>query len=466
MRALSADSPIRLPWTTLRLAGRYLLPLAAWFSAGQALHWVIIWFGVIIGHGGMHQLRVTAVLALLVLLAMVTVTVPILMLHSMRRGVGVVRDAADRDGLATVISRAMLPFVIIYFAWHMITQDASAFARRDIEQHWTQFYTSPDPNAGMLFFGLSFPVALGIAIGCYYARALFELLANRREHRGFPVIAAFFETGFNVFGIFSVAKIVTGGYDWIDHRQIMTTLSDFFTAVADAIPGWRAFWGMVVDSWPNFQDAVMLPLLWLTLASVVYGRRLHEERETAQGTRLERMYDKYDSMSAFHRWMLDHVLTGIRERWSPIGGATRLAIRAGAPAVGVFCLCYVAADALTAYGARAIVEAIGYQQDAAVWGPIMVPINFLRDLARSVLQMALLAAMFDLAVRHERRRMAAREARVEARPETVSAGTPAPGPSPLSSGHPSDSPVRASAGQPAAPGRPPPSAPRPGSSPY
>ena len=462
MHALSADSPIRLPWNTLRLAGRYLLPLATWFAVGQALHWLIIWFGVIIGHGGMHELRVTAVLILLVLLAMVTVTVPILMLHSMRKGVGVVRDAADRDGLATVISRAMLPFVIIYFAWGMITQDASAFTRRDIEQHWTQFYTSPDPNAGMLFFGLSFPVALAIAIGCYYLRAIFEMLANRREHRGFPVLAAFFETGFNVFGIFSVAKVITGGYDWLGQRHIMTTLTDFFTAVADAIPGWRAFWGMVTGAWPGFQDAVVLPLLWLTLASVVYGRRLHEERETAQGTRLERMYDKYDSLSAFHRWMLDHVLTTVREKWSPIGGAIRLSIRAGAPAVGVFCLCYVAVDALTALGARAIVEAIGYQQDAAVWGPIMVPIEFLCDLARWVLQMALLAAMFDLAIRHERRRMAERAERAL----PVSAGTPAPDPSPLSSDSAPGSPVRASAGPPAGPGLPPPSAPRPGTSPY
>ena len=462
MRALSADSPIRLPWNTLRLAGRYLLPLATWFTAGQALHWVIIWFGVIIGHGSMHQLRVTVVLILLVMLAMVTVTVPILMLHSMRKGVGVVRDAADRDGLATVISRAMLPFVIIYFAWGMIAQDASAFTRRDIEQHWTQFYTSPDPNAGMLFFGLSFPVALGIAIGCYYLRAIFEMLANRREHRGFPIFAAFFETGFNVFGIFSVAKVISGGYTWLDERHITTGLTDFFTSVVDTVPGLRALFAMIGDSWPDFRNAVMLPLLWLTLASVVYGRRLHDERETAQGTRAERLYDRYDSMSAFHRWMIDHVLTGWRERWSPISGAFRLAVRAGAVAVGVFCLCYVAADALTALGARAVVELIGPQRDAALWGPIMVPITFVRDLLRWVLQMALMAAMFDLAVRHERRRRAEREARAE----PVSAGTPAPDPSPLSSGYPTGSPAPASAGPPAAPARPQPSAPRPGTSPY
>ncbi|HEY3686407.1 MAG TPA: hypothetical protein VGL93_25460 [Streptosporangiaceae bacterium] len=440
MRLLSADSPVRLPWTTLRLAGRYILPLATWFAVGQALHWLIIWFGVTIGHGGMHQLRVVAVLALLVVLAMVTVTVPILMLHSMRHGVSATQDKTEVDGLATVISRSMLPFVIIYFAWGMIRDDASAFSRRDIEQNWTQFYTSLHPEAGMIFFGLGFGVSLAIAIGCYYIRAACEMLANRRDNRVFPMVAAFFETGFNVFGLFSIVQVVTSGKNWFTERHVWSAITQFVTSLGDAIPGWDAFWGMVADAWPNFTDAVMLPLLWLTLASVVYGRELFDERETARGTRLERLYAKYDSLSSFQRWMLDHVLTSFRERWAPITGAVRLAMRAGGPAVGVFCLCYVAIDVLTALGARGVVELIGYQRDIAVWGPIMVPITFVRDMLRTVLQTGLLAAMFDLAVRHEKRRLAAAA--------EVSAGTPEPGPSPLASGYPTGSPAPASAAPP------------------
>lgn len=441
MRLLSRDSPLSLPWTTLRLAGRYLLPLAACFAAGQAVRWGVIWLGVAIGHGSgaTKQLHVAGVLTLLVVLVLVSVTVPILMLYSVRRGIAG-HDSAD-DGFVTVLSRAVMPFVIIYFAWGMLTADAGAFSRADVEQNADKFYTQPlttDPsmNPGGLLLGISFVVALVIAVGSYYLRAVFEMLSNRRDNRAFPMIAAFFETAFNVFGLMSIVQIVGTGSTWVTERHIWTVLTDFFTSVSDAIPGWNAFWGMVADVWPNLVGAVILPLLWLTLASAVYGRELFDERETAHGTRMERLYDRYDSMTVFNRWMLDHVATSFRERWAPIGGAFRLAFRAGAVAVGVFCVLYIGIDAVTQLAARGVVQLIGWQQDQAVWGPIMVPIDFVRDLLRTVLQMCLLAAMFDLAVHHERRRTAARAAASTHVEAGVSAGTPEPALAPPSSGHP------------------------------
>lgn len=469
MRAFSVDSPLRLPWTTLRLAGRYLLPLAACFAAGQALRWGIIWLGVTIGPGdkSSHQWHVAATLTLLVLLVMVTVTVPILMLYSVRRGI--IGEEHDEDPLISVISRSILPFVIIYFAWGMLTEDAAAFARADLERNAEKYYTQPmqtDPslNPGGLLLGIGFVAALVIAIACYYIRAAFEMLAKRRDNRAFPMIAAFFETGFNVFGLMSIAQIVTHGGAWLTERHIWTVLSDFFTAVGNAIPGWNAFWGMVADMSPNLVGAVILPLLWLTLASAVYGRELFNERETARGTRLEQAYERYESLSAFHRWSLDHIALSFRERWAPISGAFRLALRAGAIAVGVFCLCYIGIDAVTQLAARGVVQLIGWQQDQAVWGPIMVPIEFVRDMLRTVLQLCLLAAMFDLAVRHERRWLAER-AEKRSGAAAVSAGTPVPVPGPPSSDRPSlQAPV--SAAPPAAPSRPHSSAPESGSPPY
>lgn len=460
MRVFSVDSPLRLPWTTLRLAGRYILPLAACFAGGQAARWAIIRLGVIIGPGdkSSHQWHVAATLTLLVLLVMVTVTVPILMLHSVRRGI--LDGEMEDHGIITALSRSIFPFVIIYFAWNMLATDAAEFSRADIEQNASKYYTQafqddPSLNPGGLLLGIGFTTSLIIAIGSYYIRATFEFLANRRENRAYPIIAAFFEAGFNVFGLMSIVVAVEKAVDWWQERHAATVLDGFWTSLEAHVPGWGAFVDMLGDTWPNLKGGVFLPLLWLTIAAAVYGRGLYEEGEAARGTRLQRLTDRVGSASTFRRWAVAHIGTTRREQWVPVGAAFRMALRAGAIAVGVFCLCFIGVDALTELAARGVVQLIGWQQDQAVWGPIMVPIEFVRDLLRTILQMCLLAAMYDLAVRHERRRQAAAEA---AMPFPVSAGTPAPAPGALSSGRPTPR-GAVSAAPPAAPARPRSSAP-------
>jgi len=449
MRVFSAESPLSLPWTTLRLAGRYFLPLAACFAGGQALRWAVIWLGVTIGPGdkSSHQWHVAATLTLLVLLVMLTVTVPILMLHSVRRGI-LDGELEDR-GIITSLSRSIFPFVIIYFAWNMIGTDAAEFARADIEQNASRYYTQPfqtDPslNPGGLLLGIGFLLALIIAIASYYIRATFEYLANRKENRAYPIIAAFFEAAFNVFGLMSIVQALNAAANWWQERRVGAMAGDLWSSLLQA-PVISSFLNMMGDVWPNLIGGVFLPLLWLTIAAAVYGRGLHEEGEAARGTRLQKLTDRVDAASNFRRWAVAHVGTSRREQWVPIGGAFRMALRAGAIAVGVFCLCFIGIDAVTQLAARGVVQLIGWQQDQAVWGPIMVPIEFVRDLLRTVLQMCLLAAMFDLAVRHERRREAEAAA-----PAPVSAGTPAPVPGPPASDRPSPQ-AAASAAPPAAP---------------
>jgi len=429
MRVFSRDSSLLLPWTTLRLAGRYFLPLAAIFAAGQAVRWGIIRLGVLIGPGdeSTHQWHVAGTMTLLTFLVLASALVPILMLYSVRHGI--LGEEMNEDPIADALGRAMLPFVIIYFSWGMITDDAAAFSRADLEQNADKYYTDPgiDPslNPGGLLLGISFTVSLIVAVASYFIRALLEFLANRRSNRAYPILASVFEAAFNVFGLMSIAQILMAVGTWIHERHIWTVLSDFFAGLGDVMPGWTAFWGMFADAWPNFSGAVILSLMWLAIASAVYGRTLLDERETARGTRLERMYDKYDQLSPLRRWGLDHIMLSYREQWAPITGAVRLGLRAGALAVGLFCLLFVGIDNLTQLAARGVIQLIGWQQDQAAWGPIVVPIEFVRDLLRNVLQMCLLAAMFDLAVRHERRRAAER---AEAAGAPVSAGTPAPGP--------------------------------------
>lgn len=395
-------NPIALPWTTLRLAGRYAVPLIAWYAFGQAARYGIIELGSSIVHGDHQQVRSALGLILLTVLALLTIAVPIAMLHSVRRGLATLRG--DTTTFTTALARAMFPFVVIYFSWGFLVSDARVFERADLLKHISEMYKGPGSTAGQGLLQIGLPVALAIAVGCYFIRAYFEYLANRRDRRSFPLLAAYFEAAFNIFGLFSVFDLVSNASGWVGDRSVWVSASN----AIDSLPGWGTFWTQAGDLWGVGKDAVILPLLWLTVAALVYGRQTSDEAEIAKGTRMSGLYRRLEEMSPFKRWLVDHVYTGRREQWAPIIGAARLALTAGTAAVGMLCFCYVGIDAATQLGWRGAVELIGPQNPPSRWGPMLVPLDFARDMVKTVLQMCLLAATFDLAVRHERARAAER----------------------------------------------------------
>lgn len=224
MPDLQRPNPLLLPWTTLRLAGRYAVPLIAWYAFGQAARYGILQLGASVVHGDHQQLRAAAGLTLLTLLALLTIAVPIAMLHSLRRGLATLRG--DTTTFTTALARAMLPFVIIYFSWGFLVEDARLFERADLLKHISEMYEGPGSTAGQGLLQISVPVALAIAVGSYFVRAYFEFLANRRQRRAYPLLAGYFETAFNVFGLFSVVILFGELSGWIADRAIWVDVSD------------------------------------------------------------------------------------------------------------------------------------------------------------------------------------------------------------------------------------------------
>lgn len=127
MSGLPARSPLILPWATLKLAGRFVLPLALWFTVGELLRYGAMYAGYRLG----TMKGVAATLAPIVtvgLLVVITLAVTVLMVHCVREGLDVVhaRDAGggltpwavgNEESVIGAIGRAALPFVIFYLAW-------------------------------------------------------------------------------------------------------------------------------------------------------------------------------------------------------------------------------------------------------------------------------------------------------------------------------------------------------------
>ncbi|MCO5968995.1 hypothetical protein [Actinoallomurus soli] len=352
-----------LPVTTLRLAGRHLVPLTLWFSVGYLARYVLTWAGVTVGHGDHEGLRRVA--ATLVFTALVTVT-----LATVIGMLSVLRRPQD-ESLTGAICRALFPFVVIYLAWGMYKDDVRAFLRADIERN---LYSAAHGSvAGRALFNNLWMALIAVAV----AWVLKLLLEPRRERRVVGPVLAYCETAFTLFAVTSVFVLAGKATDWVTTRRIWPASIDLSGPTPD--------FGLGV---------VTLPLVWLAMAAVAcgVGFEVDDHKAALEGTRLQRVAEKGDRSK-----VLVAVTADSRERWVPLIQAIRLILRAGAPALGLFCLCYVAVDAAAAYGFRGALHLIGPDHDPAAWRPILVPLEFARELVRTVLHVALLAAAIGLA---------------------------------------------------------------------
>lgn len=351
-----------LPFTALRLAGRYVVPLTLWFSLGYLARYLLTWSGVAVSHGDDEQLRRVAAVLIFTLLITVTLAVTIGMLTEIHR--------LQNETFAGALGRALFPFVVIYVAWGMYTDDVRAFSRVDIEHNLNSAHGSVAGralNIGDLWIGLA---ATTVAWGLKF------VLERRRDNKAMSILLAYCETAFNLFAVSSVLILVGDGGDWVTSRRIWPQ---------GVVPH--------LDLVGLIFSTLALPLVWLAMAAVVYGVGIEvdDHRAALEGTRLHGVAAASEDYGTLTR-----VTTGQRERWVPLMYATRLMLGAGAPALGLFCLCYVAVDLAVAYGFRGALHLIGPGHDPAAWKPILVPLEFARELVRTVLHVALLAAAVRL----------------------------------------------------------------------
>ncbi|MEV5704636.1 hypothetical protein [Actinoallomurus sp. NPDC052274] len=356
---------VLLPVTTLRLAGRHLATLTLLFGLGYLARYALTSAGVAVSHGHHEQLR--RVLAVLILTGLITITLAVTvgMLNALR--------GTDGEPFLDAIGRALLPFVVIYVAWGMYLDDVRAFSRADVERN-----LNSAAHGSVAGFALDVRNLWLALVATAVAWALRTGLERYRRRRPLAVLLAYCETAFNLFAVSSVLLLAGKGTDWVTSRRVWPGGGDlpYQQAVGFAF------------------STLALPLVWLAMASVVYGLGVEPDDHEAvlEGTRLQGVAQA----GAEHRNLV-RLLSGQRERWVPLLHATRLILRAGAPALGLFCLCYYAVDLAVAYGFRGALHLVGPDHDPAAWPAILVPLEFARELVRTVLHLALLAAAVGVA---------------------------------------------------------------------
>ena len=411
------DSPLRLPWNALRLAGRYLPWLVLWFAGGQLARWALPWLAAEVGRGSHPELRRVGVVVLFVLFLLATATMSVGMLYVLRRRQGN-RDEGER--FVDVLGRSLLPFMIVYVAWGLLLHDAATFSYADLKRTFNHL---SDPGETYVIPDLR--VAWALAGGCFLIRMLLERRHMAQREKGNSgrvsgLSAAFFETAFTLFGISSAAVTFGQMSDWLGDRRAWVGASSLLNGIGDALPWLDTVWARLGDLLGLAKDGLILPLVWLTIAAIVYGVEVHDHREVLGGTRLGGAAERLSGMRGLFRRPLGGLSADFRDKYLPLLYAVRLVWRGGVPLFAAFALCYGLAEFLSTEAWMGLTWLIG-PHDMGTWHVLIVPVNFVRDLLKEVLRIAVLAAAYGLVTqRIARRRVSAGTA---ARPPVVTASS-------------------------------------------
>jgi hypothetical protein len=369
---------VLLPVSALRLVARFFVPLTLWFSAGAIVRHLLIQSISRLGHGGHPAVRTTLVLLPLSLVVLAALVVTIGMLFTLGRGLAVIGDA-DEPYVAA-IGRTLFPFVLVYLGWGLYTADIREVLRADAQRLGD---AGNALAAGTVLNDLPIVAAMVVAVGSWGLRVLCERRYEQHHGRSAGVLTAFFEVNFTLYALYSIFQLVRGAQGWITGR---------------------VFWqdsvgGLDLPDLGPARDALVLPLVWLAVASIVFGLEMRD-REAVRGTPLERLSDRFNGRLDARPGRLAEVGSrGMRETYVPLLHASRLVFRAGGPAFAWFCLCYVATGTLLDRAQRGVIALLGTDHTVRFWNLALVPVEFVHSLLYEAVRLALLAAMFDLVSR-------------------------------------------------------------------
>jgi hypothetical protein len=406
VRTLSAYG---LPAHALRILGTCGLSLVLWFSAGRVVRSALMLAGSEISHGDYRQVRLVITMLIFTLIVLNELVVMVGMLHSVRgalREIRARREGGEADeSMFGALNRSTLVFATIYLAWSFHNQDARDFISLDfnrrIDQDAAAVLGGGSMEGGTGLVGLDPRVSLAVAVVAYLLKALFGWWHAGGKVKGSGVLTTFFELAFAFYSINALLVFTTARADWLGHRTAVATVAGWAEQAGEAVPWWKDLWKAAGEVWPYFVDGLVVPLTWLTVASLVYGAFAEDTRAVVRGTRLDTVADRMEQTHTLTRNAMTRATGGFQERWVPPANAFRLTARGGAALFGLFCLCYVGIRVATDYADRGVRMLIGNDHPFS-WVVLGGPVGFVGDLVVMVLTVSLLAATFDIAATRSR----------------------------------------------------------------
>lgn len=401
------------------LFARHWPVLLIWYLIASLAHrgaiWLAAWVGV------RHPLVGLMVLPAAVLVSLATYVVMFLLLRpSLRYHGRAVADGAladdsdsrsDQQFLDAVVT-SLLPFLTFYFVYKFMRNDAIDYASKALDLANATVFSTHRLN-GNVAATLTGTAAALTAIAAYVARLVIKRipLSDGSHWRWLhTTVLGYLECLWIFFTIYGIANAATP-VAWLSSRSVVVGLrhrwQDLVTALLGQHNPIRHGYDVTVSAihlvTSDLWNAAVLPMMWLTVVAVIYGRQLPTPEDLTPasdsqvGARIARAGERADKVPAPLRYVAIAISSDWRARWMPVLNAFRLVTRGGLlPFLG-FLLSYALLDAACGWFWIGLRESLG-AHSVGWWQVVYSPVYDGVDAIRTMLRVCLLAAVYDRTV--------------------------------------------------------------------
>ncbi|MFB2598076.1 hypothetical protein ACEXQE_09815 [Herbiconiux sp. P17] len=417
LRLVAARWPVLLAWYLAGWLARYLfIELAAYFGATSALLGFLILPLAILSRLGSY----------------------IAMFLVLRGAMPAFQSVSDKDAdaidrtprtdarqrVVDIFLVSILPFFAFYAAWQLLKDDTQEYASAALA-NVNFFAEGPAPTGNVLDLQLD-AWTIAVIVVAFAGRFLIKRYSSKLP-RWTNLVAVYLESVWVFLTLFLISNYTTTIQEWIGSRAAIQWYDAVKAAAFSLFAPFGWIWSGIEWAVTETGALILLPLAWLTLAGIVYGRALTKPTITYRPG--HRVYtgvrDRVAALPSGVRSRLKDVGDDVTGRWRPLVNAFLLIWRAGVVPMALFVLGYTVIEAASGWLLFAGVRLIGPHDLNSWWMNFDDILVFVVGVILEPLRLCLIAAAYDFCLRKLEERREAADA-LPAAPPTAPAAPAAP----------------------------------------
>ncbi|WP_306369767.1 hypothetical protein [Nocardiopsis sp. CC223A] len=414
------------------MAARYWVPLLCVHTAGMLVHAVLLR-----GMVRLADIEQTLSLTGLGLTLLVTLVTFVIMFQLLRPGLPTIdaelrsevvredrrRGFAERERrVVDGVALAILPFLLFYAAWGLIREQYDMYSIALINTGGLEAFQAP---LNVPWYGLP----LFVAVSAWLLRKLCSHFYRKGYSAVLGVLTALFEGVWVFMFLFSLGLAINQAEAWMTGRVFWVEIQDALKGLTNgtgALIGRSDLYAQVPVWWATVWGAVSAgfvgPLLWLTIAAVVYRAQIDDHDGVFEEHRARDGFDRaVNRVARAGRFFDRFVRSDLKDQVYPCLHALRFVLRLGPVFYLSYSLCFVLLEVAFTQLHRLVFVLAGPGPLHAEWWPLLQPVDFVVDSLHMLLRVCLLAAAFEVALRK------AEEDSVGRRARRVATHAPSPG---------------------------------------
>lgn len=331
------DPVLRLPGLTFQLLRRYWPQLAAVWAAGIIGNLLLNEFAAKIGR--LNSLAGLSTLSLVVLLKLIVIVV---LFQTVRPGLPAL-DAAARAvpqpapaqaveahsaGFASVLTLTLVPFFAFYAAWGFLSDTVRDYSKLVLDLMMAGESGNLLQVSGGTWLFASVAVAWAV-------RRFAKYMHKRSKTALWPLVIVICEANWAFIALFVVSNWESEIRAWIGAWAArIGTFVGLLDPIREAAAG-TVFPPAPETATPALSKCLnslflygLYPVVWMTLAAVVYGYDIGNARPVADG-RLGRAVSRWQALPKAVRDFVSHFIAGTLKRYRALAEGVGLTFRSG-----------------------------------------------------------------------------------------------------------------------------------------